>query len=121
MAISRNACPCMFDSADQLDRAFKGEATAIAMIADMHHAPASGTIPVQYVQFSDNVVDVGWPALGHRSTSVSFQWVSIVLLNAGQKDTKRPCSVLAPFLAVDYNGHYPSVGQLRIRRRREAA
>jgi len=52
--------------ADQLDRAFKGEEPAIAMIADMHHAPARGTIPVQYVQFPDNVVDVGWPAMGHR-------------------------------------------------------
>jgi len=92
MAISRNACPCMFDSADQLDRAFKGEETAIALIADMHHAPARGTIPVQYVQFPDNVVDVGWPAMGHR---VDLRVVPVGLhvpLNAGQKDPKRPCS-----------------------------
>ena len=39
--------------ADQFDRAFKGEETAIAMIADVHHATAKGTIPVQHVQFPD--------------------------------------------------------------------
>ena len=36
------------------------------MIADMHHAPAKGAIPVQNVQIPDNVVGVGWPAMGHR-------------------------------------------------------
>ena len=91
----------VIELADQFDWAFKGVEMAIAMIADMHHAPAKGAIPVQHVKFPESEVGVGWPAVGHcidlRIVPVSLH----VLLSAGRKDTKQPCSVLAPFLAVE--------------------
>src|SRR5208337_1373160 len=90
----------VIELADEFDWAFKGVEMAIAMIADMHHAPARGAIPVQHVKFPESEVSVGWPAVGH---CIDLRIVPVglhVLLSAGRKDTKQPCSVLAPFLAV---------------------
>ena len=90
----------MIELADEFDWAFKGVEMAIAMIADMHHAPARGAIPIQHVKFPESEVGVGWPAVGHR---IDLRGVPVglhVLLSAEQKDTKQPCSVLASFLAV---------------------
>ena len=89
----------VIELADEFDWAFKGVEMAIAMIADMHHAPASSAIPIQHVKFPESEVGVGWPAVGHR---IDLRGVPVglhVLLNAEQKDTKQPCSVLASFLA----------------------
>ena len=91
----------MIELADEFDWAFKGVEMAIAMIADMHHAPARGAIPIQHVKFPESEVGVGWPAVGHR---IDLRGVPVglhVLLSAEQKDTKQPCSVLASFLAVE--------------------
>src|SRR5208282_6623018 len=90
----------VIELADEFDWAFKGIEMAIAMIADMHHAPARGAIPVQHVKFPESEVGVGWPAVGH---CIDLRIVPVglhVLLSAGPNDTKQPCSVLAPFLAV---------------------
>src|SRR5271165_2433776 len=90
----------VIELADEFDWAFKGVEMAIAMIADMHHAPARGAIPVQHVKFPESEVGVGWPAVGH---CIDLRIVPVglhVLLSAGRNDTKQPCSVLAPFLAV---------------------
>ena len=57
--------------------------------------------PVQHVKFPESEVGVGWPAVGH---CIDLRIVPVglhVLLSAGRKDTKQPCSVLAPFLAVE--------------------
>ena len=92
----------MIELADEFDWAFKGVEMAIAMIADMHHAPARGAIPIQHVKFPESEVGVGWPAVGHR---IDLRGVPVglhVLLSAEQKDTKQPCSVLASFLAVEF-------------------
>ena len=91
----------MIELADEFDWAFKGVEMAIAMIADMHHAAARGAIPVQHVKFPESEVGVGWPAVGH---CIDLRIVPVglhVLLSAGRNDTKQPCSVLAPFLAVE--------------------
>src|SRR5208282_4310428 len=56
----------VIELADEFDWAFKGVEMAIAMIADMHHAPARGAIPIQHVKFPESEVGVGWPAVGHR-------------------------------------------------------
>ena len=93
----------VIELADEFDWAFKGVEMAIAMIADMHHAPARGAIPVQHVKFPESEVGVGWPAVGH---CIDLRIVPVglhVLLSAGRKDTKQPRSVLAPFLAVEKN------------------
>ena len=93
----------MIELADEFDWAFKGVEMAIAMIADMHHAPARGAIPIQHIKFPESEVGVGWPAVGHR---IDLRGVPVglhVLLSAEQKDTKQPCSLLASFLAVDFN------------------
>src|SRR5208337_4338232 len=100
----------VIELADEFDWAFKGVEMAIAMIADMHHAPARGAIPIQHVKFPESEVGVGWPAVGHR---IDLRGVPVglhVLLSAEQKDTKQPCSVLASFLAVakiPYGGFSP--------------
>src|SRR5208337_4946093 len=91
----------VIELADEFDWAFKGVEMAIAMIADMHHAPPRGAIPIQHVKFPESEVGVGWPAVGHR---IDLRGVPVglhVLLSAEQKDTKQPCSVLASFLAVE--------------------
>src|SRR3974377_405021 len=68
----------VIELADEFDWAFKGVEMAIAMIADMHHAPARGAIPIQHVSSSQNLKSV---SAGQRwgivSTSVVFQWVSM--------------------------------------------
>ena len=91
----------MIELADEFDWAFKGVEMAIAMIADMHHGPQKAQSRSS-TSSSQNLKSV---SAGQRwgivSTSVVFQWVSMSYLNAEQKDTKQPCSVLASFLAVE--------------------
>jgi hypothetical protein len=88
----------VIELADEFDWTFEGEEVAIAMIADMHHAPAKGTIPVQHVKFPENEVGVGWPAMGHRVDLRVVRGDLYVVLNAGQEDTKQPGSILAGLL-----------------------
>ena len=67
----------MIELADEFDWAFKGVEMAIAMIADMHHAPARGQSRSS-TSSSQNLKSV---SAGQRwgivSTSVVFQWVSM--------------------------------------------
>jgi len=67
----------VIELADEFDWAFKGIEVAIPMIAEVHHAPAKGAIPVQHVKFPESEVGVGWPAVGIVSTSVSFEGTSM--------------------------------------------
>ena len=77
---------------------------AIAMIADMHHAPQEAQSRSS-TSSSQNLKSV---SAGQRwgivSTSVVFQVQFMSLRSAEQKDTKQPCSVLASCLAVEKKG-----------------
>ena len=63
--------------------------------------PARGALPLQHVKFPESEVGVGWPAVGHRIDLRVVRGNLHVVLSARRQNTKQPCSVLAPFLAVD--------------------
>jgi hypothetical protein len=90
----------VIELADEFDWAFKSIEMAIAMIADVHHAPAKGAIPVQHVKFPESEVGVGWPTVGHRIDLRVVRGDLHVVLSAKRQNTKQPCSVLASFLAI---------------------
>src|SRR5271157_1333986 len=94
----------VIELADEFDWTFKGIEMAIAMIADVHHAPAKGAIPVQHIKFPESEVGVGWPAVGHRIDLRVVRGDLHVVLSAKRQNTKQPRSVLASFLAIVIKG-----------------
>ena len=55
----------VIELADQLHRAVQGMETAVAMIAEVHHPPASGTASVQDVEFPQGEIGVRRPLVRH--------------------------------------------------------
>src|SRR4051812_2704219 len=51
--------------ADQLHRAVQSMEAAVAMIADVHHPPASWTAPIQDVEFPQGEIGVRRPSVRH--------------------------------------------------------
>ena len=48
-----------------MDGAVESEEVAMAMIADVHHAPADGPVPVDDVEFQESEIRVLGPVMGH--------------------------------------------------------
>src|SRR4029077_19555558 len=50
---------------DQLDWPFQRVEVAVAVVADVHHAPAGGAVPVEDVQFPEGEVRILGPMMRH--------------------------------------------------------
>ena len=55
--------------AHQLDRPFEGVDAAMAVVADMHPAPADQAVPVEDVEFPESEIGVRRPMVRHAATS----------------------------------------------------
>jgi hypothetical protein len=49
-----------------MNRAVESEEVTMSMIADRHHAPADGAVPVDDVEFQEGEIRVLGPVMGHR-------------------------------------------------------
>src|SRR4029077_19636549 len=50
---------------DQLDWAFQRVEVAVAVVADVHHPPAGGAVPVEDVQFPEGEIRILGPEMWH--------------------------------------------------------
>ena len=57
----------MIELADQFHRAFEGVEVAIAVIADVHHAPTDRTVAIEDVEFPEREIGIRRPSVRHRA------------------------------------------------------
>src|SRR5271154_6122902 len=99
------------EPADQFDRSFQRVEVAVAVIADVHHAPADGAVPVEDVQFPVREVGLLGPEMGHGVDLLVAGGSVLVVLKASEDDTRETAWFLAGCLAVDLKWFASKIGQ----------